>query len=87
MTANVFLCIEIILKIHGAYAIPLVVSMWLWHGLCYKIVNFNPTEAGVPSKWGRILKAVQWCNKNESNCTTLQHTMSHYVSTINQSGF
>ena len=36
---------------------------------CSKIVNFNRTEAGLTSKWGRISPAVQWCYQDSSNCT------------------
>ena len=28
--------------------------------ICSKIINFDHTEAGLTSKWGRILQAVQW---------------------------
>ena len=31
--------------------------------ICSKIVNFDRTETGLTSKWGRILPAVQWCYK------------------------
>ena len=33
-----------------------------------KIVNFNRTEAGLTSKWGRISPAAQWRYQNQSNC-------------------
>ena len=29
------------------------------HNICSKLVNFDRTEAGLTSKWGRIL-SVQW---------------------------
>ena len=28
---------------------------------CFKIVNFDRTEAGLTPKWNRISAAVQWC--------------------------
>ena len=36
-------------------------------GLCSRIVNFCRTEAGLTSKWGRILPAVYWWHQNPSS--------------------
>ena len=44
--------------------------------ICSKIVNFNRTEAGLTSKWGRILPAVQWSYQNQFNCTVRQRATS-----------
>ena len=41
------------------------------------IVNFNRTEAGLTSKGGRILPAVQWCYQNQFICPPWQRTASH----------
>ena len=46
------------------------------NGQCSKIVNFNRTEAGLTSKWGRISPAVQWCYQNQSNCIIRRCTTS-----------
>ena len=35
-------------------------------GLCFEIVNFCRTEAGLTSKWGRISPAVYWWHQNQS---------------------
>ena len=35
---------------------------------CSKINYFNRTEAGLTSKWGRILPVVQWCYQNQFIC-------------------
>ena len=50
---------------------------------CSKIVNFNRTEAGLTSKWGRISPAVQWCYQNQSNCTTWRRTASREIENFN----
>ena len=47
------------------------------NGQCSKIVNFNRTEAGLTSKWGRISPAVQWCYQNQFICPPWQCTASH----------
>ena len=39
---------------------------------CSKMVSFNRTEAGLTSKFGRILPAVQECYQNQSNCIMRQ---------------
>ena len=39
-----------------------------------KMVNFNHTEAGLTSQWGRILPAVRWCSQNLYNCIVRQCT-------------
>ena len=44
--------------------------------ICSKIANFNHTEAGLTSKWGRISPTVQWCCQNQSNCTIRRCTTS-----------
>ena len=41
-----------------------------------KIFNFDRTEAGLTSKWGRISPAVQWCYQNQSNCIVCRHMTS-----------
>ena len=41
-----------------------------------KIVNFDRTEAGLTSKWGRISAAVQWGYENQSNYTVQRRAMS-----------
>ena len=46
---------------------------------CSKMVNFNRTEAGLTSKWGRISPAVQWCYQNQSNCILQRCTTSGNV--------
>ena len=43
------------------------------------MVNFDHTEAGLTSKWGRISPAVQWCYQNQSNCIIQRCTTSGNV--------
>ena len=47
--------------------------------ICSKIVNFDRTEAGLTSKWGRISPAVQWCYQIQYNCTVRRRTTSRDV--------
>ena len=35
--------------------------------ICFKIANFDRTEASLTSKWGRISPAFHWCYQNQSN--------------------
>ena len=48
-----------------------------------KIVNFDLTEAGLTSKWGKISPAVQWCYQNQSNYTVQRCASSYDVATLN----
>ena len=50
--------------------------------ICSKIVNFDRTEAGLTSKWGRISPAVQWCYQNQSNYTVRRRTSSYDEATL-----
>ena len=44
--------------------------------ICSKIVNFDRTEAGLTSEWGRILPAVIWCYHDQSNCNVRRRATS-----------
>ena len=44
-----------------------------------KTVNFDHTEAGLTSKWGKIWPAVQWCYQNQFNSNIRRHTTSSDV--------
>ena len=52
-------------------------------GQCSKIVNFNRTEAGLTSKWGRILPAVQWFYQKQSNSNLWRCTVSREIENFN----
>ena len=42
-------------------------------------MNFQLSEVGLTSKWGRILPAVQWCYQKQSNSITWCLMMSYKV--------
>ena len=54
--------------------------------ICSKIVNFDLTEAGLTSKWGRISPAVQWCFQycTVGRCTTSCDVTQKFVTTCSQ---
>ena len=60
----------------------LVLTFMIYHNIMFAIKQgsnnlrqYDCSEAGPTSKWGRISPAVQWCYQNQSNCTIRRRTM------------